>query len=290
MPDDWDTNLFKSIICPWIVDTGDCNDGDDTIYGGTERNPAAPEICDGVDNNCNGIVDEGCSSVEKASTLAMLKTLSTSDPKSNKELQEGINWLTKSLGNLVAGGDKKIVWLDSTHLACRHGEKAFDDEKKAVEHLQKVTDYAIISQVQLAISSIVQADRLLALTAINEAPAGKDKNKAIENFNKGEAATDNKHKIQYYRKAWKYVNKDCEKKGKVSCIDEITVLSPSGDLVSAIGDDVGHPETVFTDALDNQVIIHTSCSRCLYVGQVINGWTITTLIDDGSLALKCAKK
>lgn len=32
---------------------GDCNDNDKTI------NPAAPEVCDHIDNNCNGQIDEG---------------------------------------------------------------------------------------------------------------------------------------------------------------------------------------------------------------------------------------
>ncbi len=36
-----------------IATTGDCNDNDATI------NPGAPEICDGIDNNCNGQTDEG---------------------------------------------------------------------------------------------------------------------------------------------------------------------------------------------------------------------------------------
>jgi len=33
---------------------GDCNDGNASVFSG------ATEICDGVDNNCNGVADEGC--------------------------------------------------------------------------------------------------------------------------------------------------------------------------------------------------------------------------------------
>jgi hypothetical protein len=36
---------------------GDCNDGDPTVHPGTD------ELCgDGVDNNCDGVIDEGCPS------------------------------------------------------------------------------------------------------------------------------------------------------------------------------------------------------------------------------------
>ena len=58
-------------------------------------------------------------------------------------------------------------------------------------------------------------------------------------------------------------------------------------LVSAVGDQVGHPDTTFTDIYDNTVAIHTSCSRCIYEGQEIGGWTILEIIDDGTLAEKC---
>src|SRR5262249_21402804 len=37
----------------WTVGRGDCNDSDASIY------PGAPEVLDGKDNNCDGIIDNG---------------------------------------------------------------------------------------------------------------------------------------------------------------------------------------------------------------------------------------
>ena len=37
----------------YVADNTDCDDADNTVY------PGAPELCDGLDNNCDGTVDEG---------------------------------------------------------------------------------------------------------------------------------------------------------------------------------------------------------------------------------------
>ena len=46
-----------SLVCPscvYVLMAGDCNDTNNSIFLG------APELCDSLDNDCNGVIDEGC--------------------------------------------------------------------------------------------------------------------------------------------------------------------------------------------------------------------------------------
>ena len=47
------TTVACDVPVGYVADNTDCNDGDAAI------NPAATEVCDGIDNNCDGNIDEG---------------------------------------------------------------------------------------------------------------------------------------------------------------------------------------------------------------------------------------
>jgi len=53
-PERWGewNGIIPSLVCPWVVDNGDCNDNESSV------SPISLEICDGKDNNCNGIIDD----------------------------------------------------------------------------------------------------------------------------------------------------------------------------------------------------------------------------------------
>jgi len=53
----------------FITDNTDCNDADDAVY------PGAAEVCDGLDNDCNGLIDEPC--LDPCDSLNMFLTTIT---------------------------------------------------------------------------------------------------------------------------------------------------------------------------------------------------------------------
>jgi hypothetical protein len=107
------------------------------------------------------------------------------------------------------------LWLDQTHVQRKRGDKAFDEEKKAVhelEELKKDRNSSIPDAVaQGFIDRIVKSDRLLAEIAIDEAEVAGLSPKKIEEDRKelakgDEDATAGKYDeaIGHYRNAWKH--------------------------------------------------------------------------------------
>jgi hypothetical protein len=57
--DSADTIMLCAETALYVAMDGDCDDGDTEVY------PAAAEICDEVDNDCSGFIDEGCATLHE---------------------------------------------------------------------------------------------------------------------------------------------------------------------------------------------------------------------------------
>ena len=123
----------------------------------------------------------------------------TGDTATDKNLEKAIDSLQKSL--------EPDLWLDADHLTPKKGKKVFDEERKAVSELGKIKNPgSLAGDIASWIDTLVAVDRALAQTAIDEAPAGKEKDKAIDELAKGdaEAADDDFDKaIEHYGHTWK---------------------------------------------------------------------------------------
>jgi len=119
------------------------------------------------------------------------------------------------------------LWNGAARLDTKQGHKVFDDEKKAVKHLMKITeekgkhaDTAIVDDVEAVIEKLTEeADEQLAVVAINDAkntpvqdPKKQDKvdkeiakaeeelDKAEEKLNEGKPDK----AIDHFKKAWEH--------------------------------------------------------------------------------------
>lgn len=208
------------------------------------------EICGNqIDDDCNGVVDNSCTLVDKTSALNLLKKLSTVNESAQKELDKAIISLESSLI------DDRITWFDTVHIACKHGNKVFDFEEDAVRRLMKIsreTDKKhhagdIINDVSQAITMITSSDRLLASTLLSEAeialgPLDKNVQKGNSLLAKGDtrvAEARESQAIDEYKKAWLQAKKSLY--GKEYCDDDEE--DQDNDYGEDAGDDEREKET-----------------------------------------------
>lgn len=275
----------------YVDNSDDCDDSQSTTY------PGAPELCDNVDNDCSGTVDEYCPASGKQGAISMMQSADTSVLSS----QDLDRWsmakqdIFESLGNRSIFGDLHIVWYDSDEIECQYGHKVFDHEKQAVDKLEAIDNAVLAPVINTIVDSLIEADRIIAETAINAMHEGKQKDQAWEIYLDAPNGKNAKHIIQSYRDAWKKANRVCDVLPNTP-IEEISLISPETDgqdIVSASGDLVGAYETRFETAEGAVFKINTSSSACIKVGaQLSNGWTVNSLTEragqEGTLAANCA--
>jgi len=134
-------------------------------------------------------------------TLLALLDPGTGDKKTDDLIEKAIYHLEKSLAD--------DLWEeDGLHLT-KKGKKVFEEEKKAVHELMKIE---APPDVSAEINSLVEADQILAQTAIDDAAGGDPKDiakaqeemtKALEDIDKG----DFDKAIKHYKKAWDFAQK-----------------------------------------------------------------------------------
>jgi hypothetical protein len=174
--------------------------------------------------SCNFVIPDenitecygACPLTEKISSLTVLRGLASSNADTQKAILDASKHLQKSLVG------KKTKWLDEIHIACKGGNKVFDEEKKAVKKLMKIADPAeeeydaALAAAAISLSvRLSDIDRKIAATLLGEINVSTPKDaqeyaKAIEELGKGDAEyslANYEHAIDHYKKSWQHSKK-----------------------------------------------------------------------------------
>ncbi len=156
---------------------------------------------------CGGGVGSG-PRINKQNLLNEMRLLrgNITDKQDRNKLDSAIEHLAKSLTS--------SWWVDNTHLKVTEGERVFQEEKYAADKLSELLKdkkSAIPDATMLRyITTIVNADRELASTAIGEAVDPGDIDEANKELDKGNSeVAEGKYgsAIEHYKNAWQHAVK-----------------------------------------------------------------------------------
>ena len=119
--------VTQSVVCPWVVDRGDCDDQDASAF------PGAVEVCDGNDETCDGRIDEGCSSLICPSLASVVQY-----PEAIDETACG-----------AAAGPRRLLLLDSACLPVE-GVRVYLKSASGGVIASRITDGAGLADFSLA--------------------------------------------------------------------------------------------------------------------------------------------
>lgn len=188
--------------CNWYGSaTGPANAGNPGGTGDPVLGPGpttfAPWLT-ALDGDCIGGTPKGDKQVVIGELTSLIGVGST---KADKRIQKAIDALEKSL--------TPAWWDGDSALDPKHGNKVFDEEKKAVHELTE--KYAAdVPAVADQVEAIVQIDRALAAYAIANPADPDDVDRANEELAKGDAKYAQRkfeEAIEHYKHAWEKVAK-----------------------------------------------------------------------------------
>jgi hypothetical protein len=170
-------------------------------YSGDEANEKSSSACGSEVETVEG----GASATPRLAKQELLADLEALVPSGNRDADRRIAKAVRDIKESLA----PKLWIDDSHLTAKKGEEVFEEEREAIEHLRNLKGAAAGAVAGLVVE-LVEIDRTLAKTAIDEAKDPKAIAKATKEMEKAAeeiAESEPNSAIEHYQQAWETATK-----------------------------------------------------------------------------------